>query len=352
MANRSIISTITVQNVIDFCRSQVSLRSLLGIGGITNEPGMTYANLVLQDLLAKPFAWKFNRKFLPFFVTQPYIQDYNFAGACAFSLSPVLSNGATATVGGGGVGIDLASNSAITQAGSVVTVNCLQRHNYVAGQTVYFNNVVDQNGAAVTALNAALTVDTNALSSTWSNPFIITATPTGTSFQVSLSTPIAACGAPGIFDFGWLESASLTDVANTAVPQPTGPIKAVDLITPTSLVGETAKVCAYQDLGTGIMVFRVDPCAPTYSMAVNCVYQIRAPRLISPRSTWAPWPDNLAFALYSGVKAFAFDNSDRSDTDKLKASRQYEADKQKAASFEDSEESEQGFAPSMGIMRG
>lgn len=346
------LSTITVRNVIDFSRSQIALRNLLGIGGNSSEPGLTYANNILRYLLAKPFSYKFNRKFLPFFVTQPYIQDYSFAGACAFVLSPVLSNGTTATVGGGGVGIDLASNSAITQAGSTVTVKCLQPHNYTVGQTVYFNNVVDQSGNLVAAVNGVLTVNTNALQSTWTNGFVITAIPSTTTFQFSLVTAITACGAPGISDFGWLEAAALTDISNTAVPQPTGPIRAVDRITPSSLVGETSKVCAYQDLGTGVMVFRVEPCAPTYSMAVNCTYQGRSPRLTSLNATFAPWPDHLAFALYSGMKAHAFDNSDKSDNDKMKALKQFENDRLVAAEYEDAEESEQGFAPTMGIMRG
>jgi hypothetical protein len=346
------LCTITVQNVIDAVRTQNALRKLLGVGGIANEPGLSIANNVLQFLFAKPYAWKFNRKFMPFFVTQPFIQDYYFAGACAFTLSSVVSNGTAATVGGGGVGIDLASSSAITQSGQVVTVNCLQPHNYVAGQTVYFNNVVDGSGALIAAVNAVLTVDTNALLSNWTNGFTITALPTRTSFQFSLATAINACGAPGINDFGWLESAGLTDISNTSVPQPTGPIRAVDRITSTSKVGETAKVCMLQDLGTGVLVFRVDPAADPYSMAVNLAYQMRAPRLKAPSTTWAPWPDNLSFAIYSGVKAYAYDNSDKPESTKMKWMQKFEIDAQKAAAYEDSEESEMGFAPTMGIMRG
>lgn len=346
------LSTITVQNVIDAVRTQNALRKLLGVGGFANEPGLSIANNVLQYLLAKPFAWKFNRKDMPFFVTQPFIQNYFFAGACAFTLSSVVSNGTAANVGGGGVGIDLASNNAITQSGSVVTVNCLQPHNYVVGQTVFLNNVVDgTTGNPVTALNAVLTIDTNALLSTWTNGFTITAK-TPTSFQFSLVTAISPCGAPGINDFGWLEAVSLTDISNTSVPQPTGPIKAVDRITPTSKVGETAKVCVQQNLGTGVLVLRVDPCADTYSMAVNCAYQMAAPRIITPNSTWAPWPDNLSFAIYSGFKAYAFDNSDKPESTKMKWMQKLENDRQAAAEYEDSEESEMGFAPSMGIMRG
>lgn len=346
----STLSTITVQSIINYVRTHIALKSLLGVGGFSNEPGMSIANDVLQYLLSKPFSWKFNRKDLPFFVTQPFIQDYFFAGAGAFTLSPLVTTG-PANVGGGGVGVDLAGNSAITQSGSTVTVNCLQRHNFTAGQQVYFNNVVDQNGNLVAALNAILTIDTNAVTAIWSGGFVITAV-TATTFQFTLITAITPCGAPGIFDFGWLEAAALTDFSNTAVPQPTGPIEATDRITPTSLVGEPAKVAAYRDLGTGVMVFRVDPCATSYNMAVNLTYQARARVLSTPTDKWAPWPDNLAFVLRSGFKAYAYDLSDRSESEKMRQMQKFLMDVQSAKEYEDSEESNLGFAPRTGLMRG
>jgi hypothetical protein len=345
------LSTINVQSVINYARTHIALKSLLGVGGFANEPGMSIANDVLQFLLAKPFSWKFNRKDLPFFVTQPFVQDYFFAGTAAFTISPLVTTG-TANVGGGGVGVDLASNNGITQSGSTVTVNCLQRHNYVVGQTVFFNNVVDQSGAAVTLLNAVLTVDTNAVTATWANGFVITAVPSGTSFQFTLVTPITTCGAPGILDFGWLEAAALTDFSNTAVPQPTGPIEAADRITQTSRVGEPDKVAAHRDLGTGVMVFRMDPCATSYNMAVNLTYQARARVLVKPTDLWTPWPDNLGYVLRSGVKAYAYDMSDRSEAEKLRQMQKFIMDVQSAKEYEDSEESNLGFAPRRGIMQG
>jgi hypothetical protein len=350
MPATSTLSTITVQSIINYTRVHVALKNLLGVGGFSNEPGMSIANDVLQFLLAKPFSWKFNRKDLPFFVTQPFTQDYFFAGAGAFTLSPLVTTG-TANVGGGGVGVDLALNNGITQSGSTVTVNCLQRHNFTAGQTVYFNNVVDQSGALVSALNAVLTVDTNAVTAIWSGGFTITAV-TATTFQFTLAAPISTCGAPGINDFGWLEAAALTDFSNTAVPQPTGPIEAADRITPTSLVGEPAKVAAYKDLGTGVMVFRVDPAAGTYNMAVNLTYQARARVLVNPQDKWSPWPDNLAYVLRSGFKAYAYDLSDRSESEKMRQMQKFMMDAQSAKEYEDSEESNLGFAPRTPLMRG
>lgn len=345
------LSTITVQNVLDYCRAHIALKQLLGIGGVSNEPGMSIANDVLQFLLAKPFAWKFNRKIAPFFVTQPFIQDYYFAGACAFILNPVVASGGVSSIGGGGVGIDLAAKPAITQSGTTVTVNCLQRHNFTVGQTAYLNNVVDQSGNLVAALNATLTIDTNALTATWSNGFVITAV-TGTSFQFTAPGGQPNCGAQGITDFGWLESAALTDYNNTAVPQPTGPIEAVERITPTNMTGEPKRVAVLQDLGTGVLVFRVDPCAPSYSMAVTCAYQGRAPRLRTPSDLWAPWPDNLSFVLRAGAKAYAYDLADKPMAEKVRKMQEFYAAAQSAKEFSDAEDDNLGFAPSVGIMRG
>lgn len=344
-------STISVLNIVDYARAHIALKVLLGIAGINNEPGMSIANDILQYLLAKPFAWKFNRKNLPFFVTQAYVQDYYFAGACAFTIAPVTSSGST-PLSGGGVGIDLASNSAISQSGTTVTVNCLQRHNMVVGQTVYLNNIVDQSGSAVAALNAIFTMDTNQMKSTWSNGFLITAVPSGTSFQFSTTAGQPICGAPGITDIGWLESASIIDISNPSVPQPTGPVEAQDRITPTHVRGETKQVCIQQDLGTGVVIIRVNPCADSQSYSVNCVYQARAKRLIRPGDTWDPWPDNLAYVLRAGMKAYAYDLADKSAAEKEAKLREFFIVAQSALTYADSESSNFGFAPTMGLMRG
>lgn len=343
-------STITVQNVVDYGRAHVALKVMLGVAGINNEPGLSICNDILQYLMAKPFAWKFNRKIMPFFVTQAFVQDYSFAGACAFVLAPATSG--NTPLSGGGVGIDLAGNSAITQSGSTVTVKCLQRHNMVVGQTVFLNNVVDQNGAPVTALNAVFTQDTNAMTSTWSNGFVITATPNGTSFQFSLVTSITPSGAPGITDIGWLESAALIDISNPGVPQPTGPIEAQDRIVTTHMRGETKQVCVQQDLGTGVVVMRVNPCADSYSYSVNCIYQARAKRLVKTQDTWDPWPDNLAYVLRAGMKAYAYDLADKPAGEKQLKMQAFFMAAQSALAYSDTENSNMGFAPSVGIMRG
>jgi hypothetical protein len=343
-------STITVDSILTYARAHTALKLIMGIGGVSNEPGMSIANDTLQYVLAKPFAHKFNRKNMPFFVTQAFVQDNYFAGACAFTLAPLVISSSNSSIGGGGVGIDLASNSAITQIGTTVTVNCLQRHNLIAGQTIYLNNVVDQSGSLVAALNAIFTQDSNAMTSLWSNGFLVTAL-TATTFQFTATAGQPVCGAPGITDVGWLESASIVDINSTGVPQPVAPIEAVDRISPTYASGRTEELCVYQDLGTGVLVLRVNPCPSSYQMAVFGVYQARARMLNRTQDTWAPWPDNLAFVLRAGVKAYAYDLADKSIAEKQMKMKEFSLAAQSALTYSDSENSNQGFAPSSGLMR-
>src|SRR5579859_5519517 len=95
-------STITCGNIITYGSQHIALKPILGVGGVNNEPGMSICNDILQKLLSHPFAWKFNRKVMPFFVTQAFVQDYFFAGACAFTIAPNVLAG-TSPLNGGGV---------------------------------------------------------------------------------------------------------------------------------------------------------------------------------------------------------------------------------------------------------
>lgn len=347
------LSTISCQNVLDYARAHVKLKPLLGIGGISNEPGMSICNDVLQMLLARPFAWKFNRRQMALLVTQGFIQDYLFAGGCAFTLNPVVQSGGQTTLGGGGVGIDLATNSAVTQSGFVTTVNTLQPHNFAVGQTVFMNNVTDTSGNLIPGYNSIFILDTLALTATWTNGWVITSTPSQTQFifTSNVSGQVAG-GAPGITDFNWLTDVSVLDINNTGVPQPTGPIRAVDRITPTHRLDETKEVCVNTDFGNGVIQIRVGPNADVYSMALNLGYQMRAPLLTSPTSKWAPWPDRLAYVLRAGVKAFAYDLTEESEEAKLSRMKFFtDYCIPGALGASDAEDQNLGFAPTVSIMR-
>lgn len=69
-------STFTVQSVVNWAQTQIRLAPLTGVGGQANEPALTIANDVLQDVFAFPNAWKFNRQSLDSFQTIAYQQEY------------------------------------------------------------------------------------------------------------------------------------------------------------------------------------------------------------------------------------------------------------------------------------
>jgi len=73
-------STVTIQNIIDNCRSLGDIAPVFPIGGQVNTTALAIANSVLRDLLSQAFNWKWNRaKVQPFCVTQLQ-QDYALVG--------------------------------------------------------------------------------------------------------------------------------------------------------------------------------------------------------------------------------------------------------------------------------
>jgi hypothetical protein len=69
-------STITVQHLIDFARSHVKLAPLVGIGSISNEPGLTFANKIKRRIINQNYNWRWNRFSIPSFLTVDGQEDY------------------------------------------------------------------------------------------------------------------------------------------------------------------------------------------------------------------------------------------------------------------------------------
>src|SRR5437879_869092 len=137
-------STITIQSIVNLTSTFAELMPLSGVGGFTNEPGLSIANDTMQELLGEKMPWKCNRKEMASLFTTQGKQDYLFAGACAFT-----------TDNAKGVGIDLASANAITESGNTVTVNTLDNHALAVGDTVYMT------GNTVAAYNSTFTQTTD-----------------------------------------------------------------------------------------------------------------------------------------------------------------------------------------------
>lgn len=69
-------STITLQSVVDWARTQTKMIPIIGVGGFSNEPALTICNNVIQEMLSPPYNWKFNRREAPSFITVDKQQDY------------------------------------------------------------------------------------------------------------------------------------------------------------------------------------------------------------------------------------------------------------------------------------
>jgi hypothetical protein len=104
-----------------------------------------------------------------------------------------------------------------------------------------------------------------------------------------------------------------------------------------------------QSFGT-TLVFRFWPVPSTQIWQAYIFYQLKAPVKTSLQNTWAPWPDNLAYALRSAVLYAAFNwyEDPRAPTQYAKA----QADILKALDIKDQEARSESYFPDVSIMRG
>lgn len=322
------LSTITLQSVADLARMHTELVPIAGIGGFTNEPALSLCNDTLQELFTMPLAWKFNRVEPEILVTQQNKQDYLYSGAVALTTF-------------GGVGIGLASDNAITESGNTVTVNTLEPHNFKVGATVFMtgNTVPDYNS----------TISVTPSLTQWTGGWIITAVPSITSFQFTHATGgLASSGAPGISDFGWLESATMVDINDNSSPQRVRHIQATRTIQPESRVEIPSKVAVMKDYGTGILKVRFRYVPSSAPWAVKMVYQAKPPLKTALSDTWYPFPDNYAFVYRQMflARAYRFVGSPRSEVEQQKAMRAI----LQAMGNNDQEDSEEYIAPEVPLM--
>lgn len=180
----------------------------------------------------------------------------------------------------------------ITASGGIVTLSVANSMSpgdvmNLAGLTL---NLALNTGGAGNVPAAVLTATTASTVS-----FATTATVTNGAETGTISA--SPSGAPGIFNLGWLESASIQDMNSTSFPQPVKPVDAVHRLAPEyTSTGDTLSVCALIDYNNGVIKFRLSEPMGTYSFQVNVVYQARAPKLTSPTSIFQ-WPDDLSYVL-------------------------------------------------------
>lgn len=332
-------NTLTLTSVLNLCSTHADLLPLSGVGGYLNEPAMSLCNDAMSEIINSEEDWKWNSVEMGA-ATQPLItmqnkQDYLFAGASAFvtSINPSNANGGQSS----GCSIDLSSANAITVTSGTVTVNTLENHRFLVGMTVFMIGVVMSTGTA-SAYNSVYADDGN--QTTWSGGWVITAVGT-TSFSFAAVTGQNnddVGGAPGITNFGWLSASTMMELNNNSSPANHRHLKAVRNLPRWSKVNDPEEIAMIQDLGTGVLKFRLSYVPGSTIWCVNLIYQKSPPVFTTIEgNTWAPIPDAYSSLIRQALmyRMYRYLNSPQAPMEYQK----FQAELQKAKGADQSEES-------------
>jgi len=181
------------------------------------------------------------------------------------------------------------SIGSISATGGITTIEV--SNSMTPGDIMTFTGITTNtglNGVTVTLLTAT------ANSVTFATPTGVTITnggDTGTMYA-------ANSGAPGIWNFGWAQSADLIDINNNSFPLPTTPVEAVHRIAPEyTSTGDQISLSVEKDYGNGVLMIRLSQPVSTYPFAFSIMYQAKAPVFTSGQSIFQ-WPDDLSFVLF------------------------------------------------------
>ncbi len=333
------LSTKKLQQTVNLASQSADLLPLAGVGGYTNEPALTLCNDTLQEALAAPNAYKWNRAFMPPFMTSPNKQDYVVTGAVAFLLGSQSF--------GVGIALATASTPGISRSLFVTTVTCVEPHNLTSsavGQTLYMLGNTDSQ------FNSTFT--NNGQVAQFSGGWVITSVPNTTQIVFTHSVSgTATSGAPGITDFGWLETASVTELNNNSPVPNLRQVRAVSYLTPSTIAtGVPGKVCVLVDNGDGTLIVRFREIPSTTIWTANLVYQKKAPLKTALTDTWSPIPDEYGYVYTQGFlsRAYRYINSPRSEAEDAKFQRAI----QKAVAQGDEEPTDTSVIPEASLVDG
>lgn len=233
--------------------------------------------------------------------------------------------------------------SAISASGGTTTITVT--NTMTIGDIMTFTGLTlnpNLNGKTVTLTGATATT-------------ISFATPSGITITAGSETGTvyaANSGAPGIWNFGWMESAATVDINNPTFPLPVSPIDAVHRIAPEYVpTGDNLSMSMEKDYGNGVLMFRLSEPAQIYPFSFTCTYQARAPKFTGPESVFQ-WPDDLSYVLFEmclwlGMR-FAYGVTAAETETQMQAAFQAVV---AALASEDREQQELGLTPSWSIMR-
>jgi hypothetical protein len=159
------------------------------------------------------------------------------------------------------------------------------------GDIMTFSNIVTN--TALNGLQVTLTVVTATT--------VSFATPSGVTITNGADTGYiyaAPSGAPGIYDFSWLQAADIYDLNSQSFPMPLDQIQAVHRKSKEySPTGDNLEIACQKDNNNGVLVFRLTEPQGNYPFAFSLTYQKRAPKMTDPGNVF-PWPDELSFVLF------------------------------------------------------
>lgn len=276
MANTS-SSTFTVQNLIDYARVYDFCIPTVGVAGYDDEPALSFANDIMQKIIAKNNPWKWNSYPTPVFYSQPYQQDYP-TSISANTIGWLES--ATFT--------DINNPAGTPQYFIKPPLQCVARllPTYVVGIPSEICWIMNQ----------------NAQTGTWPGPGML-----------YLNPLISQGGGPGNNPLTAITDTNgniqvVTTYGTTGSTEPTWPAAEAQAGTTTQ---DGSVVWTVQD-PNGI-AFRVNMLA-TYGSNVwqfNVTYQQKAPLITSLTDTFAPIPDDLQYLIKQGFLAFCYKKSDK-----------------------------------------
>lgn len=255
--------------------SQPCYNSQFYYSGQTNQP-------TIQGGITAPMTAQWNN---PFTLTAvPDIYHVQFASTTA--MRAIISSVAVASGGGFGT------------FPNVGTVTCSNA--FIVGESVTISGL---SNASNTWLNN-LTVTVRSASA---SQFTFWTAQNSYGSTADTGYAVINDGAPGINNWGYMESVSATDFNSLSFPQPVQPWISVDRLAETYYpTGDKhPSVAMIQDMNNGILRFRLSEPMGTYPYAVNFGYQARAPKFSSPQDI-IQWRDDLVFTFMEVVLWLAF----------------------------------------------
>lgn len=270
-------STITVQALIDYVRTFDWTVPTVGLAGYDDEPALSFANDIIQKIIAKNNPWKWNSYLVPAFFSNPFQQDYP-TNISSSNMGWLES--ATFT--------DINNPTGSPQFFVKPPLQCVARllPTYVCG---VMNEV-------------SWLLNRNAVTGSWPGPNMLFRNPLVSQGGGPNSNPLTAITDPN----GNIQL--VTTYGTTGSVQPTWP----DALTSPGITTQDGSVVwtVMDPLG---VAFRINALGTPGSniWQFNLTYQQKPPLITQTSQTFSPVPDELQFLIKQGFLTYCYKKSDR-----------------------------------------